>query len=140
MKGVGPMKFIVGFLLMAVSAHAGILPTSRGGTGANLTPSLGGVIASISSGFSVVTPGAANQIFVSNGTATTPLFRSSWVVPSGGTVMLAAGSATAAPFIIQSGTTLTTVYKGAIESDGTHLWWTDSSGIRHRLDNTNETP
>lgn len=49
---------------------------------------------------------------------------------------LLAGSTVAgtAPLKIDAGTPLTTPEAGAIESDGTHLYWTDSGGSRHQLD------
>jgi hypothetical protein len=48
---------------------------------------------------------------------------------------LKAGTAAAstAPLKIPSGPLLTTPEAGAIESDGTHLYWTDDSGTRHTI-------
>lgn len=60
------------------------------------------------------------------------------VVPASITARLhlPAGTATAntAPLKIPSGTLLTTPEPGAIESDGTHLYWTDAGGTRRQLD------
>jgi hypothetical protein len=36
---------------------------------------------------------------------------------------------------IDSGAVATTPVSGNIESDGTHIYWTDSSNVRHQLDN-----
>lgn len=49
---------------------------------------------------------------------------------------LAVGTAAAssAPLKITAGTLMTTPEIGAIESDGTHLYWTDSAGTRKQLD------
>ncbi len=97
------------FLICGV-ALAGILPTSRGGTGANLTPAAGAVITSTASGMAVSTSLKA--------------------LPSGFTIVLPAGSTLAAPLTIIGGSTMATPQKGAIESNGTHLYWTNSSGTR----------
>jgi len=43
---------------------------------------------------------------------------------------LAAGTTLAAPMFIPSGSTLATPAAGAIESNGTRLYWTNSSGAR----------
>jgi hypothetical protein len=50
---------------------------------------------------------------------------------------LKAGTATAntAPIKIDAGVVNTTPVTGCIESDGTHLYWTDSGGTRRQLDN-----
>ncbi len=50
---------------------------------------------------------------------------------------LPAGTATAgtAPFKIAAGIVNTAPEAGAIESDGTHLYWVDSGGTRRQLDN-----
>jgi hypothetical protein len=50
---------------------------------------------------------------------------------------LPAGTATAstAPLKIDAGTVLAATEVGAIESNGTHLYWTDSGGTRWQLDN-----
>ena len=45
------------------------------------------------------------------------------------------GSPSTAPLKIHSGTLLATPEPGAIESDGTHIYWTDDGGTRHQLDN-----
>jgi hypothetical protein len=49
---------------------------------------------------------------------------------------LKAGTATAntAPLKIDPGVLNTQAVSGCIESDGTHLYWTDSSNVRHQLD------
>jgi hypothetical protein len=70
------------------------------------------------------------------------------IVPDGGKVgigllaptavlHLKASTATAntASLKIDAGVVATTPVSGNIESDGTHLWWTDSGGTRHQLDN-----
>ena len=44
-------------------------------------------------------------------------------------------AANTASLKINAGTVATTPVSGNIESDGTHLWWTNSSGIRKQLDN-----
>ena len=44
-------------------------------------------------------------------------------------------AANTASLKINAGTVATTPVSGNIESDGTHLWWTDSSGTRKQLDN-----
>jgi hypothetical protein len=99
-------------LTLAINAFAGILPTSRGGTGANLTPSSGKVVTSSSSALQLST---------------------SIVLPAGGTVVIPAGGTTAssAPLYVIAGSTLSTKEKGAIESNGTNLFWTNSSGVRN---------
>ena len=48
---------------------------------------------------------------------------------AGGTA--AAGSA---PLKLDQGLLMTVPESGAVESDGTHLWWTDGGGTRKRLD------
>lgn len=45
------------------------------------------------------------------------------------------GQAGTAPLKLAAGTLLVTEEAGAIESDGTHLYWTDASGTRRQLDN-----
>lgn len=123
---------------VAMVASAGILPASRGGTGANLVPVAGGMVSTTSSAFNVVPAGTPNQILISNGTSA-PTWGSTIIIPSGSTVVLGSQAATSAyhaPLYIPSGSTLVTPEKGAIESNGTHIWWTDSSGVRHILDNT----
>lgn len=99
--------FIFLALLVSVSAFAGILPTSRGGTGANITPSANAVVTSTSSGFALST-----HITLGAGTSVV-----------GG-----------APLTIPSGTDLVTPVNGSVESDGTHLYWTNGSGTRRQLD------
>ncbi len=125
------------FGVFSLNALAGILPASRGGTGANLTPVAGGVISSSSSGFVVVPAGTSGQVLKSNGTSA-PAFSSSILVPSGGTVVLSAGTTVAngAPLYIPTGSTLATPMSGAIESNGTNLYWTDSTGKRWNLQKT----
>ena len=110
-------KFLfIAVVLLADAAFAGILPTSRGGTGANITPLNGDYVKSTSSGFAVT-----NSI----------------VVPSGGTVYVSAGTTLVAPFYWQtSGSTLTTPVKGAFETNGADLYWTDSTGTRYKLNKT----
>ena len=44
-------------------------------------------------------------------------------------------AANTASLKIDSGVVATTPVSGNIESDGTHLYWTDSGGTRHQLDN-----
>lgn len=54
----------------------------------------------------------------------------------GGSFLFAAGTTTYAPIIIPTGTNLTTSAAGALENDGTHLWFTfANSGARWQLDN-----
>lgn len=116
------MKYFLSFILVLCMAYsvssmvalAGILPTSRGGTGANITPSNGAIITSNASTFQAST---------------------SLLMPSGGTVVLASGATTAsgAGLYIPAGSSLTTPEKGAIESNGTHLYWTDSTGTRQLI-------
>lgn len=129
---------LIVFLLGAV-ALAGILPTSRGGTGSNLTPAAGKIVYSTSSGMAVTAAGSQNQILISNGTSA-PTFNSSLVMPAGGTVVIAAGGTTSQSqqMTIKPGSTLATPVSGALESNGTHIWWTDSSGVRHLLDNSGQ--
>ncbi len=124
------------FGVFSLNALAGILPASRGGTGANLTPAAGGVISSSSSGFVVVPAGTSGQVLKSNGTSA-PAFSSSILIPAGGSIVLAAGTTVenGAPLYIPSGTSLATPISGAVVNDGTHLWWVDSSNGWHRLDN-----
>lgn len=45
-----------------------------------------------------------------------------------------AGTTSLAPLKINAGSVLTTPESGAIESDGTHLYWTDAGGTRRQLD------
>jgi len=53
----------------------------------------------------------------------------------GGSWLFAAGTTTYAPIIIPSGTNLTTTKAGALENDGTHLYFTfANSGTRYQLD------
>jgi hypothetical protein len=47
-----------------------------------------------------------------------------------------AAGASSAPIKIDAGVVLTTPEPGAIESDGTHLYWTTAAGARKQLDNT----
>lgn len=80
------LDLTVGLLLfVSVASVAGVLPTSRGGTGS------------------------------STGKITLPVGTS-----------VAGG----APLIIPAGTTLATPTAGAIESNGTRLYWTNGSGAR----------
>jgi hypothetical protein len=113
-KGFYMKAFLIGTVLGLVTStcFAGILPTSRGGTGANITPVAGKFVFSTSSGLSI-----ANS------------------VPSGGTLVMSAGTtvASGAPFTIPAGSTLATREKGALESDGTDLYWTDKNGTRWKL-------
>lgn len=44
------------------------------------------------------------------------------------------GSAGTAPLKVPAGTLLASTEQGAIESDGAHIYWTDSGGTRHQLD------
>ena len=57
------------------------------------------------------------------------------VNPPTAKVHIAAGTATAgtSPLKINPGVLLTVTENGAIESDGTHLYWTDSGGTRHTI-------
>jgi len=53
-----------------------------------------------------------------------------------GQLFLAAGTTTTAPMIVPTGTNLTTTKAGALENDGTHLWFTfTNAGARLQLDN-----
>ena len=107
------MKVLISLIIVLFSgvAFAGILPMSRGGTGANLIPSSGSIVTS---------------------TASTLQVTSSLLVPAGGSIVLAAGGTTAshAALYIPAGSDLTTPEAGAIESDGTHLYWTNGAGSR----------
>jgi hypothetical protein len=47
----------------------------------------------------------------------------------------AQAAADTASLKIDPGTVATIPVSGCIESDGTHLYWTDSGGIRRQLDN-----
>jgi len=49
-------------------------------------------------------------------------------------------AATGAPFKIDPGVVLTTPENGAIETDGTHLYWTDSTAARRQLDQQASSP
>lgn len=60
------------------------------------------------------------------GIGTTSLTRSAYLE-------LGAGSTTVAPLIIKAGTNLTTPVNGAIENNGTHLYYT-AGGVRYQLD------
>ncbi len=172
-------------IFLSASGWAGILPTSRGGTGANLIPAAGGIISSSSSGFVVVPAGSTNALLQSNGTLT-PSFVTNITLAAGTTVaggaplVIPAGSVLATPvsgaiesngtnlswtdsaakrwtiqrgstvytspagtagaggalMVLTAGSTLSTPVNGSIESNGTHLWWTDSTGARHLLDNS----
>ena len=55
---------------------------------------------------------------------------SAWIHVTGGTA--AAGSA---PIKIDPGTLLAATESGAVESDGSHLYWTTAGGVRLQLDN-----
>jgi len=46
----------------------------------------------------------------------------------------AAGAANTASLKIDAGVLLGATEAGAIESNGTHLYWTDAGGVRHQLD------
>lgn len=118
--------FIALVFLIGVFANAGILPASRGGTGAALIPAAGGVISSTSSGFNVVPAGTQNQILISNG-ASNPSFT--------GNITLAAGTTIAggAPLVIPAGSSLAAPISGAFESNGAAIFWTDSTGKRWRI-------
>lgn len=50
-------------------------------------------------------------------------------------INIAAPTNAKASIIIQPGVVLTTPVSGAVESDGSHLYWTTGSGIRKQLDN-----
>ena len=52
---------------------------------------------------------------------------------------IAAGTATVAPLMFTDGTNLTTPVSGAIEFDGTSLYYTDSGNVRHALGTTGGT-
>lgn len=112
---------ILPMLFTCTISLAGILPTSRGGTGANIIPSQGTAVYSTSSGFAIT----SNSVFSSTG------------IVAGSSVVLAAGTTVSngSPLYILAGSSLATPQKNAIENDGTHLYWTDSSGTRRRLDN-----
>ena len=49
-------------------------------------------------------------------------------------IKASSGAAGTASIKINPGTLMGTEESGAIESDGTHLYWTDSGGTRHQLD------
>ena len=116
------MKLLVVVLfLLSATAMAGVLPASRGGTGANLTPVLGQFLFSTSSGFSL-------------SSAMTIVSGSSIVLASNSTL----GTSGTQAFMISQGKTLTSPQAsdgGTIETDGTHLYWINSSGTRKTLDN-----
>lgn len=109
-------------LFFSAISFAGILPTSRGGTGANLTPSNGAAVYSTSSGMAIT---SGNTVFNSFGiaTATSIVIGAGTTLPNGAQIYITPGSS------------LATIQKNAVESDGTHVYWTDSSGTRRRLDN-----
>ena len=115
------MKLFLVVTLLSSLSFAGVLPTSRGGSGKAITPSLGSMVYSTSSGFS---------LSVSN------------IMPNGSSIIVPANTTTAtggAGFMITAGTTLGDGKQpsdnGTIESDGAHLYWINSSGDRKILDN-----
>jgi len=75
----------------------------------------------------VMLGGSSINVGVSNVNSSSPTARLH--LPAGTT---AAGSA---PLKIEPGTNMSSTENGAIESNGTHLYWTDSGGTRHQLDN-----
>lgn len=137
-----------------VGAYAGYMTTAGNNTGVGynagrtITTGTGNLLLGYGAGFHASQLATAtNSIAIGNGTYTTA---NNQVIIGDATVSvglaqtaptarlhLPAGQAGAnlAPLKIDPGVLNTTAVSGCIESDGTHLYWTDSSGSRKQLDN-----
>lgn len=150
----------------SASNFSGVLAVTNGGTGQSSALTPGGIVyGSSGTAMASSSAGSAGQVLTSGGTGaptfvTTTLSSTALTFSGAGTIAtagalslngssvgigtttatshlnIAAGTATAAPLQLLAGTNLTSPVSGAIEFDGTNLYFTNSTPARQTLATT----